>query len=68
VVFLNVVEELSGMNVFSFDDGSFQTSPFTDMILSGIAGDSLIVLVRDLGWWCAKSLQNSHSRDADRPA
>ncbi|MDN7177027.1 hypothetical protein M0D69_03140 [Caballeronia sp. SEWSISQ10-4 2] len=56
------------MNVFSFDDGSFQTSLFTDMILSGIAGDSLIVLVRDLGWWCAKSLQNDRSRDADRPA
>jgi branched-subunit amino acid aminotransferase/4-amino-4-deoxychorismate lyase len=43
------VEELCGTNVFSFDDGSFQTSPFTDMILFGIADDSLIVLVRDLG-------------------
>jgi branched-chain amino acid aminotransferase len=53
VVFLNVVErrwvdELSGMNVFSFVDGSFQTSLLTDTILSGIARDSLIVLVRDL--------------------
>ena len=37
------VEELGGMNVFVFDDGSLQTPPLTGTILPGITRESLIV-------------------------
>jgi branched-chain amino acid aminotransferase len=45
-----IIEELSGMNLFAVIGDELHTPALNTSILPGITRDSLIVLARDLGW------------------